>query len=160
MILALLTFFNAYSHPQQTYSANIDVYQSRGIFWHPNNQPEIKICEPDNIDLNHVIDAQNFWNSQQHHVKFKKISYTKNCNLKPPRGVVLITNKQKTITRSKEYGRETTYFVGKYITSSYIEINTDQPKHIIKITIAHELGHSLGFKHCLHCKKTDIMQIE
>ena len=52
MILALLTFFNAYSHPQQTYSANIDVYQSRGIFWHPNNQPEIKICEPDNIDLN------------------------------------------------------------------------------------------------------------
>ena len=157
MMLSLLT---AIAYPVQSYQADLKNYQVKEYSWPLTRMPQIIVCKSDKINLQHVKDAKKFWNSQETKIKLQSISYTNNCTVDVPPGYILITNRQKTITRSKEYGKETSFHIGNITLSSYIEINTDLPDHVVKMTIAHELGHALGFKHCLSCKKTDIMQIE
>lgn len=162
MLHSLLAFFIFQSTVYADYLTQENNYEYTEQ-WPTNAEIEVRICDwhGSKIKDQDVIEAVKFWNKKDTYIKIKKLIKVKDCNYQQKRNIILISDLQEKIDRDDEYGMEVTYTKKgtDIITKSYVEINTDNniSKQQIKRTIFHELGHSLGIKHCNNCKFDDIM---
>lgn len=162
MFYSLLAFFALQSNAAADYPTETQQYEYSER-WQDGTKLKVFICDHENnkIQNQDVLDAINFWNKKGINVRIDKLFKTKKCELQGKNNAIIISDLQKEIDRKIEYGAEITYTRSKtdIIKLSYIEINTgpDVSKKIVRKAIFHELGHSLGIKHCTNCNIGDIM---
>lgn len=163
MFYSLLAFFALQSSAAADYPTQTQQYKYSEQ-WKDNTQLKVYICDHSNnkIQNQDVLDAINFWNKKDINVRIDKLYKTKKCELQGKNNAIVISDLQQEIDRNIEYGTEVTYTERQtdIIKISYIEINTgrDVSKEIVRKAIFHEIGHSLGIKHCINCNINDLMR--
>ncbi len=148
----LLTSLLAFA--DETFHAEIDLYE-RSHRWRA--VPTIYVCRGHDIRIADVKVGRNFWDDIFEKDMLGSIQWTSSCK-KPKKNSILIRRGE---TDPDEYAYEVTWKKKgtQKPTKSLIVIGEDvQKKKFLQFIIAHELGHSIGIKHCIDCDEDDLMQ--
>lgn len=136
-----------------SYQADVQNYKFEKEW---NTAPVIYVCEKNDIKISDVSHGRDFWNQKLNNNILKNIKWTKDCD-KPKKNSIMI-KRGKTESDEWAYALTSTKSGQKTITRSLIVISEEvQNKDFLKEIITHELGHSIGIKHCDECKNNDIM---